>query len=94
MKVIGLTVVALAFGIDKTSTAYQAVATASATSATTPPSGSCDNEWQASGVYNTGETVSWAGQLWQAQWWTQGDNPSDSGPCQMAAQIVLGLILR
>ncbi|WP_038892971.1 trypsin-like serine protease [Vibrio campbellii] len=72
--------VALAFGIDKTSTTYQAVATASATSATTPPSGSCDNEWQASGVYNTGETVSWAGQLWQAQWWTQGDNPSDSGP--------------
>lgn len=38
--------VALAFGIDKNSTAYQAVATASATSATTPPSGSCDNEWQ------------------------------------------------
>ncbi|MCR9772926.1 trypsin-like serine protease [Vibrio harveyi] len=71
--------VTLNFGIDKTSTSYQAVVIASAVSSTTPPSGSCENEWQVSAVYNTGETVSWAGQIWQAQWWTQGDNPSESG---------------
>ncbi|MGU3847214.1 carbohydrate-binding protein, partial [Vibrio diabolicus] len=37
-------------------------------------------EWQASTVYLKGDNVTWNGKVWQAQWWTQGDNPADSGP--------------
>ncbi|EOS8333841.1 trypsin-like serine protease [Vibrio vulnificus] len=71
---------ALAFEIDKTSTIYRAEVSASAKDTATPPDGTCANEWQASKVYNAGDVVSWAGQSWKAGWWTQGDNPSDSGP--------------
>lgn len=72
--------VTLNFAIDKTSTQYQAVAKAQAKSITAPPTGSCASEWQASAVYNNGDFVSWNGKLWQAQWWTQGDDPAESGP--------------
>ncbi len=75
--------VALNFGIDKNSTAYTASVSATAqqqTEPTPPPTGSCSNEWNANSVYQAKEQVVWAGQVWQAQWWTQGDNPSDAGP--------------
>ncbi|WP_273976448.1 trypsin-like serine protease [Vibrio parahaemolyticus] len=71
--------VTLNFGVDKTSTLYQAIVSATAKSVTSPPTGSCANEWQASSVYNKGDTVTWNGKVWQAQWWTQGDNPAESG---------------
>ncbi len=39
----------------------------------------CDNLWDASAVYTGGDQVSWAGKLWQAKWWSQGDDPTKSG---------------
>lgn len=39
----------------------------------------CSNLWVDTAVYNGGEQVSWAGKVWEAKWWTQGDNPSQSG---------------
>ncbi|MCG7496127.1 trypsin-like serine protease [Vibrio sp. Of7-15] len=70
----------MSFEVDKTTSTYRSTVSATAFDTTTPPTGSCDNEWQVGSVYNTGDKVSWANQVWQAQWWTQGDNPSDSGP--------------
>ncbi|GAK15927.1 putative trypsin [Vibrio sp. JCM 19053] len=72
--------VALNFNVDKTSTQYQALVSAQAKTVTTPPTDSCTTVWQASLVYLKGDTVTWNGKVWQAQWWTQGDNPADSGP--------------
>lgn len=72
--------VALNFNVDKTSTQYQALVSAQAKTVTTPPTDSCKTVWQASLVYLKGDTVTWNGKVWQAQWWTQGDNPADSGP--------------
>ncbi|WP_299004168.1 immunoglobulin-like domain-containing protein [uncultured Shewanella sp.] len=45
-------------------------------------SGSSDvtgDSWSASTVYTQGETVSYSGQNWEAQWWTQGDEPGTTG---------------
>nr|WET51958.1 chitinase VBCH01 [Vibrio sp.] len=39
----------------------------------------CTNLWDSSAVYNGGDQVSWAGKVWEAKWWTQGDDPSQSG---------------
>jgi len=39
----------------------------------------CDNLWQSGSVYNGGAQVSWAGKVWEAKWWTQGDDPAQSG---------------
>lgn len=39
----------------------------------------CSNLWESSAVYNGGDQVSWAGKVWQAKWWTQGDDPSQAG---------------
>ncbi|MDW1659695.1 trypsin-like serine protease [Vibrio sp. Vb2658] len=72
--------VALNFNVDKTSTQYQALVSAQAKTVTPPPTDSCKTVWQASLVYLKGDTVTWNGKVWQAQWWTQGDNPADSGP--------------
>nr|WP_246616453.1 trypsin-like serine protease [Thaumasiovibrio subtropicus] len=72
--------VLLTFDIDKTATLYQARAVVNVTNSTQPPVGDCGAEWQASAIYNSGDKVVWANQIWQAQWWTQGDNPSESGP--------------
>ncbi|MDG2738954.1 carbohydrate-binding protein, partial [Vibrio parahaemolyticus] len=68
------------FNVDKTSTQYQALVSAQAKTVTTPPTDSCTAAWQASLVYLKGDMVTWNGKVWQAQWWTQGDNPADSGP--------------
>ena len=39
----------------------------------------CSNLWSEEKVYNGGDKVSWDNKVWQAKWWTQGDNPSMSG---------------
>ncbi|MCJ2378416.1 carbohydrate-binding protein [Vibrio sp. ZSDZ34] len=39
----------------------------------------CDNLWEPSTVYTGGDQVCWAGKLWQAKWWSQGDDPTKSG---------------
>ncbi|WP_249374230.1 carbohydrate-binding protein [Vibrio sp. A8-1] len=39
----------------------------------------CDNLWKASAVYVGGNQVTWAGKVWEAKWWTQGDDPAQSG---------------
>ncbi|WP_240798126.1 glycosyl hydrolase family 18 protein [Vibrio sp. H11] len=44
-----------------------------------PVSGECDNLWQAGAVYVGGDQVNWAGSVWQAKWWTQGNDPTLSG---------------
>ena len=42
--------------------------------------GQCDNLWDANATYNGGDKVTWDKREWQAKWWTQGENPSQSGP--------------
>ena len=39
----------------------------------------CDNAWDASTIYTGGDQVSQAGKVWEAKWWTKGDEPSTSG---------------
>lgn len=43
--------------------------------------GSCSGlaVWNASAVYNGGDQVQHSGVKYQAKWWTQGDNPAQSG---------------
>lgn len=36
-------------------------------------------EWSADRVYNTGDVVSYQGQYWEAQWYTQNDVPGTTG---------------
>ncbi|OCH44024.1 glycosyl hydrolase family 18 protein [Aliivibrio fischeri] len=43
------------------------------------PPVTCDNAWDASAVYTGGDQVSQAGKVWEAKWWTKGDEPSKSG---------------
>ncbi len=46
---------------------------------TAPPPGTCDNAWDAGTVYTGGNQVGHAGKLWEAKWWTRGEDPSKSG---------------
>ncbi|WP_423247435.1 carbohydrate-binding protein [Streptomyces decoyicus] len=48
---------------------------------TTPPgNGSCTAAAYHSGtVYVGGDTVSYSGRAWKAEWWTQGETPSTGG---------------
>lgn len=39
----------------------------------------CDNLWDTDKVYTGGDQVTWANQVWQAKWWTLGEDPSQSG---------------
>ncbi|GAL09613.1 chitinase [Vibrio astriarenae] len=39
----------------------------------------CDNLWDADKVYTGGDQVTWANQVWEAKWWTRGEDPSQSG---------------
>ncbi|WP_391091704.1 glycosyl hydrolase family 18 protein [Vibrio sp. NH-UV-68] len=60
----------------------QANVTASSTVVVTKTSSGgelCDNLWDAAAVYNGGQQVTWAGKVWEAKWWTQGDDPTQSG---------------
>lgn len=60
----------------------QANVTASSTVVVTKTSSGgelCDNLWDAAAVYNGGQQVTWASKVWQAKWWNQGDDPTQSG---------------
>lgn len=39
----------------------------------------CDNAWDAANVYTGGDKVTQDGTLYEAKWWTQGQDPSQSG---------------
>lgn len=41
--------------------------------------GTCTNAWDSGAIYNGGDQVTWDGKVWEAKWWTQGDDPSQSG---------------
>ncbi|WP_308418774.1 carbohydrate-binding protein [Chitinolyticbacter meiyuanensis] len=45
----------------------------------TPVTGGCKAAWVSGNVYTGGNQVSYAGVNYEAKWWTQGDNPSQSG---------------
>lgn len=75
----GVAKVQLEFTIDKTDITYQSEVTTRVLDTTTPPTSSCDT-WDSSSIYNSGDTVSWNNQIWEAQWWTQGNDPTQSGP--------------
>ncbi|EGQ7943928.1 chitinase [Vibrio cholerae] len=49
------------------------------TDPTDPPVGGAP-AWEAGKVYNSGDKVSYKGAVYQAKWWTQGDEPSKGGP--------------
>lgn len=45
------------------------------------PAPSCSTAaWSASQVYTGGQRASYSGVLYEAKWWTQGENPAQSGP--------------
>lgn len=39
----------------------------------------CTNLWDVNTIYTSGSQASWAGKVWEAKWWTKGDDPSTSG---------------
>ena len=39
----------------------------------------CDNPWDAATVYTGGDQVTQDGTLYEAKWWTQGQDPSQAG---------------
>nr|AGC59908.1 chitinase [Staphylococcus sp. J2] len=53
-------------------------ATPTPATATPTPAGQYP-AWSASGVYTQGNRVVYQGVVYEAQWWTQGDNPAQSG---------------
>ncbi|MBY5981455.1 lytic polysaccharide monooxygenase [Ferrimonas balearica] len=44
-----------------------------------PPPVVPEGSWRADAIYTEGDRVEYAGQTWQAHWWTRGDRPTDSG---------------
>ena len=46
---------------------------------TTTGGGTCSNAWDANTIYNGGDQVTQGNTLWEAKWWTKGDDPSQSG---------------
>ncbi|NAX21437.1 glycosyl hydrolase family 18 protein [Vibrio sp. V39_P1S14PM300] len=41
--------------------------------------GTCTNLWETAGVYNGGDQVTWAAKVWEAKWWTTGEEPGTTG---------------
>ncbi|WP_299691615.1 glycosyl hydrolase family 18 protein [uncultured Vibrio sp.] len=41
--------------------------------------GTCTNLWDSGAIYTGGDQVTHAGKIWQAKWWTQGQDPTTSG---------------
>ncbi|MFC1503694.1 trypsin-like serine protease, partial [Pseudomonadota bacterium] len=69
--------VALNFSTDKSTTVHTANVSAKVTASGN--TGICAGLWDITKVYNSGDRVKWADKSWEAQWWTRGDNPSESG---------------
>ncbi|OEF23789.1 glycosyl hydrolase family 18 protein [Vibrio rumoiensis] len=59
-----------------TSQASKSVVVLKKTGTIDPP---CANAWDAAAVYTGGNQVTHEGTLYEAKWWTQGQNPSQSG---------------
>ncbi|WP_373279541.1 polysaccharide lyase [Chitiniphilus eburneus] len=78
-------------GIDPTLTPTPTptpVPTPTPTPATTPsptpevtptPAGACHPAWVGTAAYTSGQRVTYNGRNYEAKWWTQGDNPAQSG---------------
>ena len=49
------------------------------TTGTVDPDPTCDNEWDTAAVYSGGDQVTSGGTLYEAKWWTTGENPSQTG---------------
>ncbi|WP_157669656.1 carbohydrate-binding protein [Chitinibacter sp. GC72] len=45
----------------------------------TPAAGECSTLWQATAVYIAGQRVQVQGVIYEAKWWTRGDQPAQSG---------------
>ncbi|WP_054711404.1 carbohydrate-binding protein [Bacillus sp. JCM 19041] len=45
-------------------------------------------EWNAEAIYTAGDRVLHDGQLFEAKWWTQGENPNDSGQWDVWKKII------
>ncbi len=41
--------------------------------------GTCTNAWDSSAVYNGGDQVTQGGKIWEAKWWTTGEDPTTTG---------------
>ncbi|WP_295891963.1 glycosyl hydrolase family 18 protein [uncultured Vibrio sp.] len=41
--------------------------------------GTCTNLWESGSVYTGGQQVSWAGKVYEAKWWTTGEDPTSTG---------------
>jgi chitinase len=62
-----------------TTTPTTTAPTTPGTTSPTTPSTCSAAAWSASTVYTGGQTVSYQGTVYTAQWWTQGDTPGASG---------------
>ncbi len=55
--------------------------------ASTASAATCASAWSSSSVYTGGQSASYNGHNWSAQWWTQGETPgtttvwTDQGTC-------------
>ncbi|MCP4326243.1 MAG: PKD domain-containing protein [Alteromonadales bacterium] len=60
----------------------------SSTTPTPPPTGSCDAQWESGKVYNTGDTASHGGKVYQANWWNKGQSPAgNSGQWKVWSEV-------
>ncbi|MGF1851891.1 glycosyl hydrolase family 18 protein [Vibrio satsumensis] len=41
--------------------------------------GTCTNAWDSSAVYTGGDQVTQGGKVWEAKWWTTGEDPTTTG---------------
>ncbi|MEZ8435397.1 glycosyl hydrolase family 18 protein [Vibrio splendidus] len=41
--------------------------------------GTCTNAWDSSAVYTGGDQVTQGGKIWEAKWWTTGEDPTTTG---------------
>ncbi|WP_305404403.1 glycosyl hydrolase family 18 protein [Photobacterium leiognathi] len=44
-----------------------------------PPVDTCDNAWDATTIYTGGDQATKDGKVWEAKWWTRGEDPAKSG---------------
>ncbi|KAL9557386.1 hypothetical protein MBANPS3_001410 [Mucor bainieri] len=65
-------------------------ATTSTTTATPTSGAGCGGvaAWNAATAYNGGATVSYNGNVYSAQWWTQGETPDPAGPAWATWKLV------
>ncbi|WP_148716973.1 glycosyl hydrolase family 18 protein [Chitinolyticbacter meiyuanensis] len=64
---------------NDTPTAVPVSPTPVVTTPVTPAPSACYPAWAAASVYTGGQRVTYQGVNYEAKWWTQGDNPAQSG---------------